>query len=247
MFNRSVYTLKQLISFLIFILLFSSCTSEVKPITFKSTLIDTKYEADISVIYDKAVETNDIGKTINLNIEKAIISSLSNASKKTNLDVILKDFNSEYLRFKNDFAEDSQSKWELHIEVEKIYQSVEVITLVLSTYEFKGGAHGNDKIRLLNLNTKSGEILNQNAIIKNETDFKKLAQSHFIKSLKSEDKSLKIEDFFFGKPFQLPENIGFSDDGLVFLYNVYEVASFEQGYTEFVIPFKDVQPFLRVN
>jgi len=100
---------------------------------------------------------------------------------------------------------------------------------------------------LLNLDTKSGEILNQNAIIKNETDFKKLAQSHFIKSLKSEDKSLKIEDFFFGKPFQLPENIGFSDDGLVFLYNVYEVASFEQGYTEFVIPFKDVQPFLRVN
>jgi hypothetical protein len=56
-----------------------------------------------------------------------------------------------------------------------------------------------------------------------------------------------MEDFFFGKPFQLPENIGFSDDGLVLLYNVYEVASFNQGYTEFVIPFEDIASYLKLN
>ena len=56
-----------------------------------------------------------------------------------------------------------------------------------------------------------------------------------------------MEDFFFGKPFQLPKNIGYSDDGLVLLYNVYEVASFEQGYTEFVIPFDEIKSYLKVN
>jgi hypothetical protein len=140
----------------------------------------------------------------------------------------------------------SKKIWELNIETEITYQSKEIITIAISTYEFKGGAHGNDKIEFLNLNGKTGAVLNQNDIIKNINDFKILAETHFVKSLENEDKDLKMEDFFFGKPFQLPENIGFSEDGLVILYNVYEVASYDQGYTEFVIPFEDVDSYLKV-
>ena len=116
----------------------------------------------------------------------------------------------------------------------------------MSFIEFQGGAHGNDKIKFLNLNAKTGEVLNQNDIIENSSGFKALAEKHFVASLETKEDRLKMEDFFFGKPFQLPENIGFSDDGLVLLYNVYEVASYAQGYTEFVIPFEDVTPFLKL-
>jgi len=89
--------------------------------------------------------------------------------------------------------------------------------------------------------------LSQDDIIKNEKDFKNLAETYFIKTLKTEDKDLKMEDFFFGEPFQLPENLGFSEDGLVLLYNVYEVASYDQGYTEFVIPFEEIESYLKKN
>jgi hypothetical protein len=238
--------LQRLLSFLVFFIILNSCNSEFKPATFKTTTIDTDYEADISATYDKAVGNDELSKIINFNIEKAIIKTLSDAVKKTNLESILKDFNAEYISFKNDFPDESDAVWELIIETEKIYQSDDVITVAISTYEFKGGAHGNDKIKFLNLNAKTGDILSRNDIIKNIDDFKKIAEYHFLKSLENKEDDLKIGDFFFGKPFQLPENIGFSDDGLVLLYNVYEVASYSQGYTEFAIPFNDIKDFLLV-
>lgn len=243
--NQSL--LKRIFLLLLFVLSLSSCNSEFKPATFETTEIKSSYDAEISATYDKATGNDELSKTINFKIEEAIVSTLSDASKKTNLEYILKDFNAEYLEFKKDFPDASEPVWELHIETEKIYQSEEIITLSISTYEFKGGAHGNDKIKFLNLNAKTGDILNQEDIINDLDRFKALAKTHFIQSLELEKNQVKIEDLFFGKPFQLPDNIGFSEDGLVFLYNVYEVASYDQGYTEFVIPFENVQSYLKVN
>ena len=56
-----------------------------------------------------------------------------------------------------------------------------------------------------------------------------------------------MEDEFFGKDFQLPETIGYSDEGIIILYNPYEIASYAQGIVEFTIPFEDVSSFLNVN
>ncbi|MBC2843673.1 DUF3298 and DUF4163 domain-containing protein [Winogradskyella flava] len=239
--------MKRIFFQLVFLISLNSCTSEVKPVAFETTEIESSFDAEITAMYDTAIGNDKLSKTLNFKIEEAIITTLSDATKKTSLESILKDFNMEYLKFKNDFPDASEPKWELHIETEKTYQSEDVITIAISTYEYKGGAHGNDKIKFLNLNTKTGEILNQNAIIENLADFKTLAKTHFIKSIDKENDQIKMEDFFFGKPFQLPENIGFTDDGLVLLYNVYEVASYDQGYTEFVIPFEEASSFLKVH
>lgn len=238
--------MKSILSFLAFLMLLNSCEAEFKPATFKTTSIDNGFEADITATFDEATGNNDLSENINASITLAIIGTLSASDVKTDLNAVLKDFNSEFVDFKKDFPDDFEPIWELNIETEITYQSKEIITIAISTYEFKGGAHGNDKIEFLNLNGKTGAVLNQNDIIKNINDFKILAETHFVKSLENEDKDLKMEDFFFGKPFQLPENIGFSEDGLVILYNVYEVASYDQGYTEFVIPFEDVDSYLKV-
>ena len=52
-------------------------------------------------------------------------------------------------------------------------------------------------------------------------------------------------DSFFGKRFQLPESIGFSDEGVIVLYNTYELASYSQGITEFTIPYEEANSFLK--
>jgi hypothetical protein len=246
MINIARSTLKRTSPFLIFVIVLHSCNSELKPVTFETISVEDSFEAEITAIYNIASGNSDLSKTINNNIEKAIMNTLSIPEGNTVLKEVLNGFNSDYIQFKKEFQEESESVWELHIETEKTFQSEEVITLAISTYEFKGGAHGNDKIIFLNLDAESGRVLNLNDIVKNKADFKKLAQSHFIKTLEEEYKNPKMEDFFFGKPFQLPKNIGYSDDGLVLLYNVYEVASFEQGYTEFFIPFDEVETYLKV-
>jgi hypothetical protein len=239
--------MKHILTFLIFLIVLNSCTSEFKPATFKITSIDTAFDADISVAFDSAIGRSELSEAINTHIQNTIISTMSSSEDTSDLNIVLKEFNSEYVNFKKEFPDASEPVWELHIETEILYQSIDIITLAISTYEFQGGAHGNDKIKFLNLNAKSGEVLNQNDIIENNNAFKILAEKHFTKSLASKKGELNMEDFFFGKAFQLPENIGFSDDGLVLLYNVYEVASYVQGYTEFVIPFEAVESYLKVN
>lgn len=231
----------------LYLTLIFSCSNETKTISFENNSYENHYEADISVSIDEAIGNSEVSKIMNFKIKEAIISTLSDVTKKTSLESVLEDFDTEFITFKKQFPEASHPAWELHIETEKVYQSEEIITLSINTYEFKGGAHGNDKIKFLNLNANTGEVYKLSDIVDNSDSFKALAKDHFLKSIDADKENNQIEDYFFGKPFQLPENIGFSEDGLVFLYNVYEVASYDQGYTEFVIPFDAVDPYLKVK
>lgn len=238
---------KRIYILLVTLITFFSCNSEIKPISFETTVIEIPSEADISISIDKAIGNSELSKTINLQIEEAIISTLSEATKKTSLNSVLADFNKEYVDFKTDFPESSDPRWELFIETENIFQSEAIITIAISTYEFQGGAHGNDKIVLLNLDAKTGKVLNHNDIININEKFNSIAEKHFKNSLAQSDRQSTMKDYFFGKSFQLPENMGFSEDGLILLYNTYEVASYAQGYTEFVIPFEEIDELLKVD
>lgn len=247
MFNITSSTLKRIIPLLILVIGLNSCTSEFKPATFETISVEEPFEAEISAVYSKATGKSELSNTINTNVENTIIKTLSTTDNKANLKDVLKAFNEEYLSFNSDFSEVSEPVWELLIETELSYQSEAVITIAISTYEFKGGAHGNDHIEFLNLDAITGKVLNLEDIISDKEGFKTLAKKHYIKSLETNEADLKMEDFFFGKPFQLPENIGFSDDGLVLLYNVYELASYDQSYTEFVIPFEEAESYLKIH
>ncbi|TFG74190.1 MAG: DUF3298 domain-containing protein, partial [Flavobacteriales bacterium] len=44
--------------------------------------------------------------------------------------------------------------------------------------------------------------------------------------------------------FYLPENIGFTKDGLQLLYNPYEVASYADGTIVLTLSYQEVGPFL---
>lgn len=239
--------MKRILSLFIFIIVLTSCSEEIKPATFETYLVDEPFDAEITATYSKAEGNTKLSKTINQNIENAIVETISTAKTKSDLKTLLKDFNKEFLEFKKDFDEASEPVWELDVETELVYQSEAVLTIVISTYEFKGGAHGNDQIKFLNLDAKTGTILTLDDFIENKGEFITLAQTHFKKASELKDDTLNMEDFFFGKPFQLPENIGYSDDGLVLLYNPYEVVSYDQGYFEFVIPFEAVDSYLKIK
>jgi Protein of unknown function (DUF3298)/Deacetylase PdaC len=214
-------------------------------VTFESASLNESFKTDIEINYDKAKGNKALSETINSQIEKSIITSINSSENATDLRDALNIFNSEYLKFIEEFPDAAEPVWELSIETEVSYQSEDIISIAIGTYEYKGGAHGNDQIKFLNLNAKTGSVLEINDFLENNESFDKLAKSYFIKNLNDENENLKMEDFFFGKPFHLPENMGLCDEGLILLYNVYEVASYAQGYTEFVIPFEEVKPFLK--
>ena len=239
--------MKTITAFIFLFTLAIGCEPEIKPATFKIISAENDYDADISLNYEKANGSSELAKIINSNIESSIIKSLNPETKFENLNSILNEFNEEYLEYKSQFPDESDPKWELYVETEKTYQSDEIISIAINTYEFKGGAHGNDKIKFLNLNAKTGGIIDNANLINDTITLKKIAKTYFIEDLKSQEENLNIEDYFYGKSFQLPENIGYSEEGLIMLYNTYEIASYAKGYTEFVIPFEDVNSIINFN
>lgn len=239
--------MKKTLYYLFCFAFFYACKTDIQPLTFESISVENDFEADISLIYDEVKPNNDLTKSINNTIKSQIINSIDPDENGGSLETTLKKFNTEYLNFIDEFPDASSAKWELHTETEKMYQSDAIITMAISTYEYRGGAHGNDQIKLININTKNGELIKIPELINDTLKLKKVAQHYFIKELETNNKSEKLEDYFFGRPFQLPENIGLSEEGLIMLYNTYEIASYAQGYTEFIIPFEDALTLLEFN
>ena len=237
------------ISFLFIIaLVVSACNKDVK-LKFEPQLIEKSEGTSIVINYPKAIGTKAVAEKINQQIEYVIANEMNMAdTSENNISVseAISAFNKEYKAFKDDF-QDSSQKWEVKVDGEVIYESPEVICLSLQSYIDTGGAHGNGKVTFLNFNPETGAILNQNDIINNTAEFKKIAEKAFKEQTKPKDSNETIEDFFFGEDFQLPSNIGFTDAGLVLLYNNYEIASYAQGITEILLPYSQIKDVLKLN
>jgi len=215
-------------------------------LAFEETAIEKNDPVTIQVIYPKLNDDSEIASKINATIELTIaeqIDFFNEDAKSLSLDDAIAQFENQFISFRNDF-EDDAAPWEVTINSEVIFQSVYVITVVVDSYTFTGGAHGNSVITLLNFNPASGNLYTHDDLFKKVGDFSGLVEQH----LKSEiaEKSIK-ENYFFGENFKLPENIGFNEEGVIFLYNTYEIASYAQGITEFTVPYNEIANYLKIN
>jgi len=246
MFNKKPINYRFKVVLLVTIMAFFSCIEDV-PIIFSEEEIKSVKGADISILYPEVEGNSETATRINNTIEDHIVNAISFSEeelKGVHLADAVGAFNKEYERFKLDFP-DSEQQWTASVEGEVIYQSEEIITIAMNSYLDTGGAHGNDSITFLNFNTETGESLENEDFLKISDSFNKLVKKHFEEEVSADNRS--TNDYFFGEPFQLPANIGLSEDGVVFLYNVYEIASYANGYTEFVIPFEDIDAYLKMQ
>jgi hypothetical protein len=224
--------------------LLTSCISDPKKTEFKST--STKIEGyptiEANVVFiegeGQAIET------INQTIIDSTVASIFPDKPLAAVPEALDEFVKNYEAFKADFP-DTEQTWELSVETEVVFQSETVITYSINTYSFTGGAHGNDRIQLLNFNPETGALLKNSDLFTDLTAFESIAKDAFIASQKERNPGFNMEDYFFGEDFKLPENMGYSEDGFILLYNVYEIASYAQGYTEFAIPFEELETVLK--
>ena len=232
--------------FLVIIISFSfnACVEEPQLIFSESNQFYQK-NANIEINIPVAEGDSELATLINSKIENHIANTLifsEEDSETATLEEGISRFDSEYKIFKSDF-EESKLIWEATFDGEVMYQSSEVVSIAISSYTNTGGAHGNSIITFYNFDSNTGKLLEIPEIISNIDAFTKIAEQHFIVDVKMED-SESIDNYFFGEPFHLPANIGYNEEGLVLLYNTYEVASYAMGITEFTIPFEDIKSLL---
>src|SRR5690606_24982471 len=246
MFNKTIIALKNFCLLTSVLLLLFSCKEEHAPLTFKYQTIVKDEHARVDINYPKAEGESTIAKKINTSIENFLANEINMSERidrSLTLENAIQGFDQEYKSFKDDFSDTTQ-QWEALIESELIYESDSIISIAINAYMDTGGAHGNSHVTFLNFDHTNGRLLKQKDFIKDMDAFKKAVFPYFEKASQPISDETSIEDPFYGEGFQLPENIGFGDDGLILLYNVYEIASYAQGVTEFTIPYDAIKPFL---
>lgn len=161
---------------------------------------------------------------------------------------LLTSFINSYEKLQKDFPKDKFG-WEADIKGIVKYQSENVINIEINHYTYTGGAHGYQGLRSLLFNPTTGKTISNNELFKDRAAFKAFAEKKFRAKYKiPAPKSINSTGLMFEKEtFHLPQNIFFTDNGLLLYYNSYEVASYADGTKELLLPYTEVNNFLLIK
>lgn len=222
---------------------FLGCQDNVT-LSFSEKNITTSNNSIVEVNIPKAEGKTNIANQINAEIQQTVVSALHIGEPDTltseSIEESITIFNNEYHAFKTDFPE-TEGPWEAQIDGDIMYKSPEIISTAISSYINTGGAHGLLNVNILNFDAKTGKRIENQTIFNNVNAFKAIAQKHFDIATKDKDIFLDHDNF------ELPANLGYSNEGIVLLYNTYEIAPYSTGIIQFTIPFEDVDNLLVFN
>lgn len=241
-------------TFLVFLfLIFISCNKELsfKNETFKKkSTLPCKTDCpqitiDIPVAKNIPVVADSINKKI-LNVLKEIVYFGEKPSEVKNYNSLAASFITSYEEMHKKFPGETFG-WEAKIKGNVEYQSDQILNIKLDHYTFTGGAHGYQGFRSLLFNPKTGKIIFNDQLFKNEKEFKAFAEKEFRNKYKIPAKAnINVTGLMFEKDtFQLPQNIFYTDEGLLLYYNSYEAASYADGPKEILFPYDKISKYLK--
>ncbi len=201
----------------------------------------------ISIQYPLALGEDKLATSINTALREEIIEKLTfdDSTSPTTVEEAMESFKEGYLELINEFP-DAQSKWEAEINGKVSLQTEKFLSLELKTYIFSGGAHGYQATQFLNFDLKSKEEVDPEDLFKNIKEFSQFAEKKFRAAENiPEEQNINSTGFMFPEDkFVLPENIGFTSEGLLLWYNQYEIASYADGPISLLFPIAEVQKYL---
>ncbi|OXA99453.1 DUF3298 and DUF4163 domain-containing protein [Flavobacterium pectinovorum] len=241
-------------SFLVFLfLLFTSCNKglsfENETFEKKSTIpckIDfPQITIDIPIAKNIPVVADSINKKLFLVI-KEIVYFGEEPLKLNDYNTLATSFIASYEEMHEKFPNETFG-WEGKIKGNIEFESDQIINIKLDHYTFTGGAHGYQGYRSLLFNPKTGKTIFNDQIFKNEKEFKAFAEKEFRKKYKIPSKSnINATGLMFeNDKFHLPQNIFYTEEGLLLYYNSYEAASYADGPKEILFPYDKVSKYLK--
>ena len=120
-----------------------------------------------------------------------------------------------------------------------LFQDEKNLTLRLDAYSYTGGAHPNAVSTVTTFDIATGRSLTAVDFVNDLEALKQIAEQKF-RDVQAEFFADGFE-FDSGWPFKLADNIGLTEEGLLFCYIPYEVGPYALGFTEFVIPFNEIE------
>ncbi|WP_299382655.1 DUF4163 domain-containing protein [uncultured Lacinutrix sp.] len=245
MFNNSSFRLIKIFSLIIITSICFSCKDDVA-LNFTDTSIIDEGETTIEINIPKADGKTEAAKQINTTLTKFVTAALNieavSETKTTTLESIV-GFKKAYTDFKTQIGKTLYTNlppWEVLVDGEIIYQSETLISIAMNSSINTGGAHSNLIFKFYNFDAKTGLELKTKDLINDVPSFTLLAKKYYDKELLSANND-RIEAFENGT-FNLPENLGFSEDGVIVFYDTFNSSS--NNVIEFTIPYTVANNYL---
>ena len=167
--------------------------------------------------------------------------------KANSLEESMNVFNTSYANFNTLISSELQEElpvWEALIDGEVIYNTENIVCIVMNSSINTGAANSTMVLRFFNFNPNTGTLLNTKDLVNNITDFKALVKKYYNKEISSS--YIESDNLIESNTFKLPKNIGFSDEGVIILYDNFDVGAFEKEIIEFTIPYEVVNDYLKI-
>jgi len=159
-----------------------------------------------------------------------------------------KTFIANFEKTKKQFPDEAMG-WSYRASVDVAIATDTLVSLVAHNVFYTGGAHGGYGTYFVNINPATGKSITLVDVLKPgfDEELRKAGEMAFRKALQMSDTTSYSEQGleFENDKFQLNDNYGFNAEGITFVFNAYEVASYAAGSKEFVIPYEKIKNELK--
>lgn len=208
----------------------------------------TNVSIDVPVAQHMPVAADSINNKI-FNTVRSIVYFGEKPYNGKSYQEIMDSFIRAYEDMKKDFPNDPMAPWEASIKGSVAYKTDSIINIKITSYMFTGGAHGYGAEKSVLFDTQTGKSLQHADIFSDLNGFTAYAEKKFREKFKvPAGKNINATGFLFeNDKFALPQNIFYTDKGLLLYYNPYEIASYADQQKELLLPYSEIEKFLKVK
>ncbi|MDC7994839.1 DUF3298 and DUF4163 domain-containing protein [Altibacter sp. HG106] len=248
------------ISLLFLLLLLLGC-ADPAPLSFENLSFSEEELAmctsvacpEISLQYIQAEGSDDLANQINQEVEALLINALhigdpDEPITATHLSEAAQEFVNTYRLHVAEFP-DMPAAYAVEATISERFQNDQYLSLEANVYTYTGGAHGYGSTSFLLFDKALGTSISFPEVIADWEAFEAYVETAFRKAYElSAADSINANGFWFEKDqFYIPKSIGFTSEGVLLIYNPYEIASYAEGAIELSLPWKDIEPYLKTS
>ena len=194
---------------------------------------------DKYLYHDKYVK--DIIANINNEIYENVISFKNNVKKQA--IKYKKLYNENLLNYGKSYI---KYQYEVYINNEVTYHRNNIISIVITKYEFTGGAHGMTYLQTYNYNLLNGSKLTLKDMFKSGLDYEKILNNFILQEISKEPELYFKGDEGF-KGISKNQSFYIDNDGIVIYFGLYEIAPYYVGIPKFKLKFDEFSKYLNYN
>jgi len=195
--------------------------------------------AELKIEYPEIISYVNASDSINQFILNYHLNLPFNEDSNTSFNEIYDSLMSNYISVQKEF-DDYNTGWYIHANstITGIYKNI--IAISSEQVIYTGGANAFYNLTYSNFDLNNGRFVTLESLVfdNNFSNIENLGKELFI-AMKDipQNKSLEKAGFWFeNKTFSLNDNFAITDSGLVFFYNLYEIAPRSEGTTQLFIP-----------